>query len=195
MSASDDRNDAQNIPHYRRASFSPGTSLSELFTGRSAPVPYPGPNAAAAQRNRRVSISGTSPTGGQPMSSLRRGSVSSISSSASGLDEGAIDEVDSVPANPFVRRMSFGARALRDFRMPVSRISQPHSPVSSPSVRGGQWIEPPKSNSPPLPHPGENPHHQRRPSLSTMPLPVTVTKQALEDPLQERILKGDFYMD
>jgi hypothetical protein len=28
-----------------------------------------------------------------------------------------------------------------------------------------------------------------------MPLPVNTTKHALEDPLQERILKGDFYMD
>lgn len=196
MSASDDRNDIQATPHYRRASFSPGTTLSELFTGRSAPVPYPGPNVAAAQRNRRVSISSSSPTTASSIPSFRRGSVSSISSSASGFDENAIDEEDpSIPSSPFARRMSFGARALRDFRMPVSRISQPQSPVTTPSARSGQWIEPPKSISPPLSQPGDNPHHQRRPSVSTMPLPVNTTKHALEDPLQERILKGDFYMD
>jgi len=193
MSASDDRNDIQIPPHYRRASFSPGTTLSELFTGRSAPAPYPGPNVAASQRNRRVSISSGSPPTASSISSFRRGSVSSISSTASAFDENAIDE--EIPSSPFARRMSFGARALRDFRMPVSRISQPQSPVATPSARSGQWMESPKSISPPLSQPGDNPHHQRRPSVSTMPLPVNTTKHTLEDPLQERILKGDFYMD
>lgn len=137
MATSDDRNDTQTAPHYRRASFSPGTTLSELFTGRSAPVPYPGPNVAAAQRNRRVSISTGSPSTASSISSFRRGSVSSISSSASGFEEAAIEEGDSpIPSSPFARRMSFGARALRDFRMPVSRVSQPQSPVTTPSARG-----------------------------------------------------------
>ena len=60
------------------------------------------------------------------------------------------------------------------------------------------WPDSGKITPPPLgPNPGENPHHQRRQSVSTMPLPVSTMPAAkdVHDPLQERILKGDFYMD
>jgi len=165
---------------------------------------------AAAQRARAMSTSGPSTSG---LSALRRGSVSSINSSASNLDENAVDEGEGSPTgmtNPFTRRMSFGAKAMRDLRLP-GRMGAQGSPGPSPTaargepnhrrvisivliISSGTWPDDGKSNSPPLSEPGENPHHQRRPSVSTMPLPVSSTK-ANYDPMGERILKGDFYMD
>ncbi|KAF8464571.1 hypothetical protein BDZ91DRAFT_659965 [Kalaharituber pfeilii] len=196
MSGSDDRNEPQASTYHRRASFSPGTTLTELFTGRSVPPPYPGPNVTAAQRARRVSISGPSVNGIASNPAFRRGSVSSINSSASNLDENVVDEGEGspagVPTSPFMRRMSFGARALR---LP-GKLGTQGSPVTSPTASRGTWPDNGKSNQPQV---GENPHHQRRPSVSTMPLPVTAIsankEQIDHDPLQERILKGDFYMD
>jgi len=191
MSGPNERSDTDASTYHRRASFSPGTTLTELFTGRAVPPPpYPGPNVAAAQRARAMSISGSSTSG---LSALRRGSVSSINSSASNFDENAVDEGEGSPTgmtNPFTRRMSFGAKAMRELRLP-GRMGSQGSPVPSPTAAKGTWSDNGKSNSPP---PGENPHHQRRPSVSTMPLPVSSTR-ANDDPLQERILKGDFYMD
>jgi len=191
MSGSEDRNEAQSSSCHRRASFSPGTTLTELFNGRQAPPPYPGPNVAAAHRARALSISGPV-TGG--ITAFRRGSVSSINSSASNVDENAVEEAEASPttiANPFARRMSFGARAMRDIRLPP-RVGPQGGPAFSPTATRGTWSENTKTNSPPLPEPGEN--HQRRPSVSAMPLPVASLK-VNHDPLQERILKGDFYMD
>jgi len=188
--SSNDRNETDASTFHRRASFSPGTSLTELFTGRSVPPPYPGPNVAVAQRVRAMSVSGPATSG---LAALRRGSISSINSSASNVDEGAVEEGDGSPtglASPFVRRMSFGARAMRDLRLP-GRIGTQPSPAPSPTAARGIWPDNGKSTSA---EPGENPHHQRRPSVSTMPLPVNALK-ANDDPLQERILKGDFYMD
>lgn len=193
MSGSNERSDTDASTYHRRASFSPGTSLTELFTGRAVPPPYPGPNVAAAQRARAMSISGPSTSG---ISAFRRGSVSSTNSSASNLDESAVDEGEGSPtgvASPFTRRMSFGAKAMRDLRLP-GRMGAQGSPATSPTAARGTWSDSGKSNPPPLSEPGENPHHQRRPSVSTMPLPVGSIK-ASDDPLQERILKGDFYMD
>ncbi|KAF8443567.1 hypothetical protein BGX38DRAFT_1271781 [Terfezia claveryi] len=140
-----------------------------------------------------MSISGPSTSG---ISAFRRESVSSINSSASNLDENAVDEGEGSPTgmtNPFTRRMSFGARAIRDLRLP-GRMGAQGGSVPSPTAARGTWPDDGKSNSPPLSEPGENPHHQRRPSVSTMPLPVSSTK-ANYDPMGERILKGDFYMD
>ncbi|RPB28872.1 hypothetical protein L211DRAFT_817063 [Terfezia boudieri ATCC MYA-4762] len=210
MSGSNERSDADTSTYHRRASFSPGTSLTELFTGRAPPPPYPGPNAAAAQRARAMSISGPSTSG---ISAFRRESISSINSSASNLDENAVDEGEGSPTgmtNPFTRRMSFGARAMRDLRLPGKMGAQGGSVPFPTAARGephyrrlvrivlimssGTCPDDGKSNSPPLSEPGENPHHQRRPSASTMPLPVSSTK-ANYDPMGERILKGDFYMD
>lgn len=193
MSGSNDRSEADASTYHRRASFSPGTTLTELFAGRAAPPPYPGPNVAVAQRARAMSISSPSTSG---ISAFRRGSVSSINSSASNLDESAVDEGEGSPTgmtSPFARRMSFGARAMRDLRLP-GRIGAQGNPAPSPTAARGTWPDNGKANSPPLSEPGENPHHQRRPSVSTMPLPVSSIK-VNEDPLQERILKGDFYMD
>lgn len=134
--SSNERNETDASTYHRRASFSPGTSLTELFTGRSVPPPYPGPNVAAAQRARAMSVSGPATSG---LAAFRRGSISSINSSASNVDENAVDEGEGSPTgitSPFARRMSFGARAMRDLRLP-GRIGTQTSPAPSPTaVRG-----------------------------------------------------------
>lgn len=122
---------------HRRASFSPGQTFSELFSrsptatngvsnGTSA---FPGQIATAAanaQQRRRMSIStlglSGSPTQPTPFLTGRsRGESSSSSGSGSpNIDESAVEEGDatpmSTPTTPFARRMSFGARALRDVK-------------------------------------------------------------------------------
>ena len=122
----------------RRASFAPGQKLTDLFglsppaNNPSVPSAYPGPIAAAAanaqaQQRRRMSIStlglSGSPTQTSPFGAMRprRGSVSSASEAAS-VNENAIDETgeagppSSAGSSPFARRLSFGARAMRDVR-------------------------------------------------------------------------------
>lgn len=120
----------------RRASFSAGQKLSGLF-GRSPPnsngtSAYPGPIATAAanaqaQQRRRTSIASLglagSPTQASTFAGLRnrQGSGSGSSASAS-INENAIEEGDSEPStsptspSAFARRMSFGARALREVK-------------------------------------------------------------------------------
>lgn len=120
----------------RRASFSPGQKFSELF-GRSptnngsGPPLYPSPIATAAanaqaQQRRRMSITSLglsgSPTQVSAFAGLRarQDSVSSGTSPSASIDESAVEEGDAAPnespSSPFARRMSFGARALRDVK-------------------------------------------------------------------------------
>lgn len=122
----------------RRASISRQT-LADLF-GRSPPAPnnggsapFPGPIATAAanaqaQQRRRNSVSqalaGGSPTPSSPFSIYAKASQSSFGSNGSpagSIEESAIEDGDapplppqsSSPTHPFVRRVSFGARASR----------------------------------------------------------------------------------
>ncbi len=119
----------------RRASFSPGQKLSELF-GRSPPngngsSAYPGPIATAAanaqaQQRRRTSIASLGLAGSPTQTSAftnmknRQSSFGSGSSPSTSINENAIEEGDAEPnispTSPFARRMSFGAKALRDVR-------------------------------------------------------------------------------
>ncbi|KAI9800588.1 MAG: hypothetical protein M1833_003246 [Piccolia ochrophora] len=229
----------------RRASFSPGQALSGFFnTSRSPSNPSPAfPNpittaAANAQNKRRLSIStlglsGTSPTQTSPFAAgNHRESVSSSTSGSGVFDENAIDEEGdgggptNTPATPFARRMSFGARALRDVRMgngnnatgngrassttTTSSPSASKSASSSTKIRGEgfNWADSLRSRaertssvsgtgtSPP--NPGSHPHHQRSQTVASLPAPAEeVAKPAprVPDAMQERILKGDFYMD
>lgn len=142
----------------RRASFSPGQKLSELF-GRSPPngngtSAYPGPIATAAanaqaQQRRRTSIAslGTagSPTQTSAFSNMRnrQSSLGSGSSPSTSINESAVEEGDAEPnispTSPFARRMSFGAKALRDVR--TGGINNANGRVSTivasaPSVKG-----------------------------------------------------------
>jgi hypothetical protein len=119
----------------RRASYAPGQKLAEMFgrtpatnSGSSAysgSIAAAAANASAHQRRRMsvssIGLSGTSPTQTSPFmpGRARQGSQSS-SGSAGGTDDSAIDESGDSAGPPtgsqFTRRLSFGARAMRDAR-------------------------------------------------------------------------------
>ena len=144
----------------RRASFAPTQKLSELFgrssgnNGSAAGVSaYPGSLAAAAanaqaQQRRRMSIStlglSGSPTQTSPFTTSRPRQESYSSNGSGSPDESALEEVDAgpnnTPSSPFARRMSFGAKALRDVRGGNGgfngRASTSSASSSSPSVKG-----------------------------------------------------------
>ena len=148
-------------PTGRRASFVPSQKLSELFGktstsngGASGVQTYPGSIAAAAasaqaQQRRRMSIStlglSGSPTQTSPFTSRPRQESYSSNGSGSGppsVDESAIEEGEAGPSNaatsPFARRMSFGARALRDVKGGTGSFNGRASTVSasSPTSKG-----------------------------------------------------------
>ena len=141
--AEDGSSAPQSSPHGRRSSFA-GQTFADLFGAGRSSMPRPSadggnnspPNqyagaisqAAAKAQQRRMSLttlglSGTA-NGTSPYNSYRgQDSVGSANSSA--IDEVAVDDDvgpatardptnGSGPNTPFARRMSFGARALRD---------------------------------------------------------------------------------
>jgi len=208
----------------RRGSIS-SAALTNLFRGnpQNPVAPFPGPLSTAAmteQQRRRLSIttlglSGTSPTASA--SFMRRASLSTNSDS---IDENAVedDDVRTAPTTPFSRRMSFGAqqamRGMRGGTSPGSNDqgfnwsdqlrSRAESTVSAgprPSFSFGSGLggSPPRNNPGAGPPPAVSPHHDRAKSVSDMPAPPAQTPRARApqkpDPFQERILKGDFYMD
>ncbi|KAA8905558.1 hypothetical protein FN846DRAFT_899020 [Sphaerosporella brunnea] len=169
-----------------------GSSLSDFFSSNRQPqssAPHPGPittAAAHANNQRRMSLSGLN--GSPPKLStgyaFRRGSVSSISSSSSVQDESAIDDSEPAsgsPSSPFARRMSWGARALREVRLPGASRGMPPSPgASSPIV--SQGFDPALQ--------------QRRMSMPAPPTgAMPASKAPAYDPVQERILRNELYMD
>ncbi|KAG9570534.1 hypothetical protein KCU86_g16684, partial [Aureobasidium melanogenum] len=225
-------------PQRRRSSFV-GQAFSDMFnrssrpsesSGTSPPAQGPIATAAAEASRRRLSIStlgmGTSPNQGSPMSARMRGE--SVSSST--VDESAIDDEPSsaAPANsgPFARRVSFGARALKDMKggsgsvpagRPTATITIPEeevvdgekktlAPTSSSLGRreGFNWADNMRSRaergsisgmsaSPPT----GGWTHARSKSIAVMDTPVRDNPKPVNvpDQFQERILKGDFYMD
>ena len=244
-------------PSARRASFSPGQKLSELF-GRSGSVcggaaatsAYPGSIASAAanaqkHQGRRMSVTTLGLSGSPTQTSPFAGPLGrreSCSSGGSGsIDENAIEEGDAgpnaTPSSPFARRMSFGARALRDVRtgngnfngrasvnslasspsahrrnLSSSHTSTSENPkrlsnsVSQRSGEGFNWSDQLRSRaersssitspiSPPAPTAPRQ--HQRAVSTTVMEAPVKEIPKTPKAPdhFQERILKGDFYMD
>ncbi|XMA14290.1 hypothetical protein WAI453_007081 [Rhynchosporium graminicola] len=205
----------------RRGSFTT-QAFSNIFGGTanranstSGPTPpFPGPitTAAAQDQRRRMSIttlglSGTSPSQQSPFPfGARRGSVSTASSEA---NENAIEDDEgpgrSNPNTPFTRRMSFGAQALRTVRGGTSpgdgggfNWSEQLRTRAESSVSQSQ--RPSFSTSPSA---KPMPMHERAKSISEMPAPPTAVAAApaprperkKPDAFQERILKGDFYMD
>lgn len=187
--------------------------------GPTSPFPGPITTAAAQDQRRRMSIttlglSGTSPTQAAPFTfGGRRGSVSTSNSDS--IDESAIDDDDgpgrSNPTTPFARRMSFGAQALRTVR-------GSGSPGATGEGGGFNWSEqlrsraessvsqsqrPSFSTSPSAPKSTQIPMHDRAKSIGEMPAPPTAVpvpapvrpQPRKPDAFQERILKGDFYMD
>ncbi|ATZ46069.1 hypothetical protein BCIN_01g07410 [Botrytis cinerea B05.10] len=192
-------------------------------TSAGGPVgPFPGPVSTGASHDhkRRMSISTLGLSGASPTQSSafpfggRRGSVSTTASES--IDESAIDDEDGpsrgTPTTPFARRMSFGAQALRTVR----------TGNGSPGTNGEggfNWSEqlrsraesqvsqsqrPIMSTSPPNNQRFNVPMHERAKSIGDAPAPptsaippVAAPKPARKQPdaFQERILKGDFYMD
>ena len=179
-------------------------------------------------------------------------STSGSGSPGASVDESAIEEGDNpnnTPTTPFARRMSFGARALRDVRAgsgnfngrasaPFTNLTNPASSSSSPPTKGARGLssspegegESPSSKqgsnllprrvgegfnwsdqlrsraqrsssinsgSPPAAPPAPRTEHHRAASATAMEPPVKEIPKApkVPDAFQERILKGDFYMD
>lgn len=231
----------------------------------SPPGQFPGPITSAAVQARRMSINTLSASGTPNNASgfagyNRRGSISS--SYTSSIDESAIEDDAAGPAQvtpntPFARRMSFGARALRDVKSgPVSaggggadkpngrsspsnvalsdsgkktKVDAPttskgrglSSSLSSNNAAGCQrsmltrlvlvgegfnWADNFRTRAERGSIAGASGtvmggsptsgHHSRAKSVASMQPPVSeVPKPNVPDHFQERILKGDFYMD
>lgn len=140
-------------PSARRASFSPGQLFgrgSAMNNGGTAPYPTPIATAAAnaqAQQRRRLSITSLglsgSPTQANAFARARQGSLSSGASNNTSVDENAIEEgegppMSTSPHSPFARRMSSGARALRDVRTASGSVNGRSLTASTnaPSVKG-----------------------------------------------------------
>lgn len=199
----------------RRASISQA-AFSNLFQrGASMSQASSQPAAQNDQQRRRLSVttlglSGSAPN--QPPSfGLRRSSMSTNSNSDS-IDESAIEEDDmassnrTAPTTPFTRRMSFGGSAMRIYRNGSSpgndqqgfNWSEQLRSRAESSVSGARPTFSSISHSPP-----RNPiNHDRAKSVSDMPQPplqASAVKPRQDRPkpdaFQERILKGDFYMD
>ncbi|OAQ72729.1 hypothetical protein VFPPC_00625 [Pochonia chlamydosporia 170] len=237
-------------------------------------------NSFDPQRRRlsvtTIGLSGTSPTN-PPSFNMRRGSMSTNNSDS--IDESAIEDEDmpgaarTAPNTPFVRRMSFGASAMRGYRPGGNSPGNGNNPASSPpsslgrrtsqnqgsaigaalsaagrrastatssaaaaqasntmpsrapsdnansraDQQGFNWSEQLRSRAESSVSGGPRPsfslasspprgtsHHDRAKSVSDMmqppvqaPAPAQPPRQEPRKPdaFQERILKGDFYMD
>jgi|UniRef100_A0A8H7TNS9 hypothetical protein len=206
-------------PRNRRGSITQA-ALSNLFQ-RSGPSvtgpPFPGqPNPAVSDpQRRRLSVSTLGLSGASPNVSsgfgMRRGSMSTNSNNSDSIDESAIEDDDfgpkTAPTTPFTRRMSFGNSSMRGYR-----------PGGSPGhdQQGFNWPEQLRSRAESHVAGGQRPsfslatsppqhasfHHDRAKSVSDMPpppnhapAPKPVQERPKPDAFQERILKGDFYMD
>ncbi|KAI9848723.1 MAG: hypothetical protein M1837_006810 [Sclerophora amabilis] len=238
-------------PSARRPSFSPGQSLSNIFSrspssnngnqsnqnGTSAFPSAIASAAANAQSRRRMSIttlglSGSPPGQTSPFGSAnsRPASISSAGTTSASLDESVIEEGEApnnTPTTPFARRMSFGARALRDVRQgnngnnsngrssTSTSNSIDHSassPINKGRGRGNEgfnWSEnlrsraertssismgatqPTYANNSPT----NQPNHHRAKTVAMAPTQEAPREAKAPDHFQERILKGDFYMD
>ncbi|CRK15823.1 hypothetical protein BN1723_013306 [Verticillium longisporum] len=218
--SNENANNNADMNHRRRGSVTQ-QALAGLFRSNSTSVGQNYQNSEAQRRRLSVAttgigLAGTSPTNPSPFTGFRRGSMSTNSDS---FDENAIDEEEVVrapPTTPFARRMSFGAPAMRNVRPGGG------SP-SAPNDQGFNWSEQLKSRaessvqgprpsfsfgstaSTSPPRGNGNAMHDRAKSVSDMPAPpaqaAAMKPKAPEpqrkkpDAFQERILKGDFYMD
>ncbi len=154
-------NQSPGAPDRRRASVT-GQTFQDLFgrsnsyVGQQLGQSYSGPitSAAANAQRRRLSLTtlglGAAPGQTSPFQ-VQRARTESISSANSGsVDESPFEDdyapstsaPGSVPTTPFARRLSFGARALRDVRQGSGSIGNPngrpsiHKASSPPTGRG-----------------------------------------------------------
>ncbi|RYO58109.1 hypothetical protein AA0116_g8025 [Alternaria tenuissima] len=182
---------------------------SNSYVGQQQPSSGPITTAAANAQRRRLSLTtlglGASPGQTSPFLQTPRTRTESISSANSGsVDESPFEDdyapstsaSSSNPATPFVRRLSFGARAMRDVRQSNGGVGNPNGEgynfaenLRSRAERGS--ISGPSGMLSPSP-----PTHQRAKSVTIMEPPAReMPKPKVPDAMQERILKGDFYMD
>lgn len=171
-------------------------------------------SAAARDQRRRLSVTtlglGPNPQATTSPFGLRRGSISTTTSDS--IDESAVEDDESAktaPTTPFARRMSFGAQAMRNMRPGATSPGQndnafnwseqlrsrAESSVTGarPTFGTGVSGSPPRGGIP----------HDRAKSVSDMPAPPQQAasmkpkqpERPKPDHMQERILKGDFYMD
>lgn len=229
----------QSPPRTRRGSFiadmfggsgRPSISAPRNVPGNNNNIPsgdaqqgqYPGPitNAAAQAQRRRMSLTtlglSGSPTATSPFGSFRGRRESFSSANSGSIDESAIEDEfaakdQSTPTTPFARRMSFGARAMRDIRSSTGGSGGGGDGSPPANGEGFNWsenlrsraerttsISGPSGGGVGLPLGSNN--HARAKSVATMEAPVrempTQPKASKKpDHFQERILKGDFYMD
>ncbi|KAF1987796.1 hypothetical protein K402DRAFT_392596 [Aulographum hederae CBS 113979] len=174
---------------------------------------YPGPitNAAAQAQRRRLSLStvglGASPSQPSPFG-LRRESVSSAGSGS--VDESPFEDGDAASGaatSPFARRLSFGARALRDSRQQQGAGGSSNTNGASGDGGGFNFAENMRtraernSSISSVNSPTQMQQHGRAKSVSVMeppremPMTKPVNASKPPDAYQERMLKGDFYMD
>ncbi|KAF2429919.1 hypothetical protein EJ08DRAFT_634771 [Tothia fuscella] len=179
-------------------------------------LPGPITTAAAQAQQRRLSLT-TVGLSGSPNQTSPFGSVRSRGDSISSSNSGTVEEspfedgdapTSSVPTTPFARRMSFGARAMQqNMRNPGNgNANVCHANLSLLLVgQGFDFAEnlrnraerssvtgPSAATAPQSP-----PLHQRAKSVAVMEPPTQETPKQPRRPdaFQERILKGDFYMD
>jgi len=209
---------SQSATSRRRSSIS-ATMIDAFNNGRPSlghnPT-SPGPiTTAAAQANRRrlslstIGLSGLSgSTQTSPFGSLhsRAESISSVNSST--VEESPFEEGDApmnTPSSPFARRLSFGARALRDINSGggnggggsngdgFNLAENMRSRAERMSISITPSIPKPASPQPARQRERAKSVHIMEPPVQ--PQPVVRPKPQRPDAMQERILKGDFYMD
>jgi len=185
------------------------TTNNESSNNLSASPSTEGPITSAARRLSMTTFGNLSNNSGANGHNRRE---STMSSSVGGLNDSAIDEdeplsaIDSSTHTPFSRRLSTNARSMRDvrsnsmaggspkegfnwsenFRTRAERASSIATIGSVGGMNGhGRHRSVSVMDSPP-PQPKPQPPAQEIPKPKERPRP---------DHFQERILKGDFYMD
>jgi len=120
------------------------------------------------------------------------------------MEEGESSAPVNTPASPFARRVSFGAQALREVRAGSGSNNNGEGFNWSDALRDKAGRAPSVGTGLTPTSPGTGPAtsmHGRSASVATveppkeMPLPKTQPQRPKPDPTQERILRGDFYMD
>lgn len=187
----------------------PANKINERTPG-VASVPSPITIAAAQDQRRRISITTLGLPNISPSQASLYSSGSRRGSADDDADENAIEDDDggrSIPATPFIRRMSLGAQAIRSTRGGNSpraigevtsfNISEQFKKRAESSVSQNQrpsFSFPSRYTGPP---------HRRAASITEMPAPPSLvppptsdqSRPAAPDEFQERMLKGHFYMD
>lgn len=197
---------------------------SSSTSAGSASVFPPAISVSDPAQRRRLSVStlgihGTSPTSSNSPYHYRRASTSTNSNNSEPIDECAIEEDEmnyptsakTAPSTPF-RRMSIGGPPVRGFRNGSIATDQnafswseqlrtrAESSVSGqrPSFSFGNNL----SSSPPRGGGAQSPQERMRPAAEMQAPPTQAAavkpkqpERRKPDAFQERILKGDFYMD